>query len=131
MTTIVEFLTARLDERETIAREAQEDTSDGREEPPRWKWTGHEGVYAGRLAIAVDGFGYMDDTVGKHIARHDPAYVLADIAAKRKILALHEEKSHRECRLCEPHDPDWPCRTVRTFAAPFASHPDYDESWRP
>lgn len=134
MTTIVEFLAARLNERETVAREAQEDTSDGRADPPRWKWTGSEGVYAGRLAIAVDGYGYMDDTVGNHIALHDPAYVSADIAAKRKILASFQELESRPDLTTDPMLRTWHDTIRQHFvyplALPFDQHPEFDESWR-
>jgi hypothetical protein len=104
-----------------------------------------------------------------HIALNDPAAVLADIAAKRAILAEHvrapwftedtlarwrsgghvpEERiaaaaASASCARCHKVIPDaavdedrcadfdYPCPTVRLLAVPFASHPDYDPSWRP
>lgn len=94
----------------------------------------------------------------EHIARHDPARVLADCAAKRAIVELHRPYEKRTgwrdgrdvyewlCRSCGGATPDtdpggnlwlerWneeaPCDTLRVLAQPFADHPDYDESWRP
>lgn len=67
----------------------------------------------------------------RHAARHDPARVLADIAAKRKIVA--------ECdRILNERRPDGSCthhptarhlarHTLWNLAAPFAEHPDYAE----
>jgi Family of unknown function (DUF6221) len=74
-----------------------------------------------------------------------PVYVLADIAAKRRILDLHalqnDERGRAQCaycaRLCHSNsglwcgEPDapYPCETVRILVAPFATHPDYDPAW--
>lgn len=86
------------------------------------------------------GLGYVP--LSDHIARHDPARVLADCEAKRQIIAEHSAKPRRswfECAVC--FDPDggpgdydfmtWPCPTLRYLALPHADHPDYDEAWRP
>lgn len=69
---------------------------------------------------------------------------LADVAAKRAILDLHEvldnevgEADSRYCRCCFRDyngdyllSPVW-CRTVRHLALPYADQPGYDETWRP
>jgi hypothetical protein len=70
----------------------------------------------------------------EHIARHDPARVLAevergrrDIAAKRRILDLHPPRDlgrWQVCAMCRPVSeyPDdvtsetWPCRTLQALA---------------
>lgn len=73
-------------------------------------------------------------------------YVLADIAAKRRILALHGRTEGDFYGSDEPYDDagwactrcgtayeyaaPWPCETLRALAAPFSSHPDFDPSWR-
>ena len=75
----------------------------------------------------------------EHIARHDPARVLRDVPAKRRLLALHDirrEVSDFEgrvstviwCATC--NEPDW-CLTLKLLALPFADHPGYDPSWSP
>jgi hypothetical protein len=61
--------------------------------------------------------------------------VLAQCKAMRQIVDLHHEyigvcghcvdiagKHQREA---------WPCETVRTLAAIWSDHPDYDDTWRP
>jgi hypothetical protein len=84
----------------------------------------------------------------RHIARHDPARVLREVAAKRRILAGHGpgstiDDSNGKWRddpanwdapvtLCTGHEwVAWPCETVRLLAAIWSDHPDYRAEWRP
>lgn len=63
--------------------------------------------------------------VGAHIARHDPARVLREVEAKRRIVD--------ECE-ASPLQVDGygPLGFVlRYFAAIHDQHPDYDPAWRP
>jgi hypothetical protein len=80
-------------------------------------------------------------------------WVLADVAAKRQLLQLHEHKpipEHRRhefdlsiydppfgCTRChwdgdreETFGGGW-CEHVRLLALPHADHPEYQESWKP
>lgn len=78
--------------------------------------------------------------------------ILADVAAKRQIIALHvpanpddepregdpgwPDKPWLYCKTCgsgEPHEypTDWPCATINLIARPFVGHPDYREDWKP
>jgi hypothetical protein len=74
-----------------------------------------------------------------YVCDYDPARVLAECSAKRRIVELHQ--GHHECVgvkagrvgtvLVAPgyqfeNDP-----TLALLALPYADHPDYDESWRP
>ena len=79
----------------------------------------------------------------EHVARFDPARVLADCAAKRWIV--------QACRDARPDTaflgtrpgglPDFPLTpadihqlaalTLALLALPYAGHPDYREEWRP
>lgn len=79
----------------------------------------------------------------EHMALHDPAAVLRDLASKRALLAMHEGEHY-----C-PTDPDggrstyynylsgWAeekdhpqiCPVHRLLAAPFAAHADYKAEW--
>lgn len=71
-----------------------------------------------------------------HIARHDPARVLRDVAAKRRTLGRHQRLPDPRvgydlpsiCGLC---DSEWPCPEVLDLAAPYADHPDYHTEWSP
>jgi hypothetical protein len=81
-----------------------------------------------------------------HIARHDPARVLAECAAKRRIVELHplmDGTTYRGTPCCArctangeyPADDDytdeqnWPCPTLRALASVYADHPDFREEW--
>lgn len=71
--------------------------------------------------------------VGGHIARHDPARVLAEVEAKRKLLT-----EYAEVRQNEGADYEWAGgwasglgKAVALMALPYADHPDYRDTWRP
>ncbi|MFE7624640.1 DUF6221 family protein [Streptomyces sp. NPDC057509] len=148
---LVQFLRARLAEDEAHALIAAEgrpatqwslDEWFGREEP-------HSLIAAGTEKQPVV-FGHftadpLPTSQAIHIARHDPARVLREVEAKRRLLDLHGTShtvvdgycvedggpcTHRgeaECTLCG----ETGCTTLRLFALPYADHPDYRESWRP
>jgi hypothetical protein len=128
---IVAFLTARLDEDEQVAQAVEDNSApfDG-----QWK---NDGGLALRtyndwvLAYLPDARPFRPGVLD-HIARHDPARVLADVAAKRAILARHSTgagslRTHGwYCEVCDDG-----CAELPALAAVYADHPDYDESWRP
>lgn len=111
--TLVEFLEARLAEDEAAARDAS-----GGGEESGWHETEEFGVQAdvrhGRAEYPIVGF----TPASAHIARHDPARVLREVDAKRRILA--------EFRAFEMSE-----GTVRALASVYADHPDYRKEWRP
>lgn len=158
MVTPVEFLTARYDEREAKAKAAT---------PGPWQDSGTilAGVLgAGHQTVAACNSSEWDNQEYSYpasaeesansafIAANDPAYVLADIAAKRAILELHEavpyygldqrgrwlpctgEPKLWYCGSCQDDDGiingELPCDTLRILAAPFADHPDYNPAWQ-
>lgn len=132
--TLVEFYLARLDEIERVAQAAS---------PGPWSLDadGTEVLATDGVTVA-EGFALsgpqLRATVA-HIALNDPAYALAEIAAKRRIVALHAVRDGTGgdwdtdppamCAECnhELH----PCQTLRLLAAPFAAQPGYDPAWRP
>ena len=91
----------------------------------------------------------------EHIARHDPARVLADCAAVRAVVGLHRHEpkgpgpvlydGSRDsnegvfgCAICSrmDDDPGWHltggwCDTLLALAQPFAGHDDFKAEWRP
>lgn len=99
-----------------------------------------------------DAWDYAPDEPGK-CSCDVPAYLLADIASKRAILAGHEHeltKRHRtyqfdpftgepetgdefevECKTCgwAGDDPSSGCMTVRLLAAPFSGQAGYNRAW--
>ena len=78
----------------------------------------------------------------EHVAKWNPARVLAECEAKRRIVEAHPD-GHEPgeavpfCSTCEPEGPWNPathryqCPTLRLLALPYADHPDYREEWRP
>jgi hypothetical protein len=60
--------------------------------------------------------GWLSDRV-EHIARHDPARVLADVEAKRRIVEWDVE---------QPVDRG----VLNILASVYADHPDFREEWR-
>jgi hypothetical protein len=67
-----------------------------------------------------------------HIARHDPARVLAEVAAKRQIINRYTAQTAIQYENSIEEDRAWVLESViRLLALPHASHPAYRESWRP
>lgn len=145
---LVQFLRARLDEDEKAARTASHalrkgahwslDEWHGREQP-------HSLIAQGTADQPVALGHFTADPVpteqAVHIARHDPVRVLAEVAAKREIVGLHHRVTKRstgsgggtveDCSLCDHFPAQYPCMTLRLLALPYASHPNYNETWRP
>lgn len=107
--TLVEFLRARLAEDELIAKRAAAMTADF-DEP---------------LSI-IEG----DELV---LLATNPARVLAEVEAKRRIADEHGPNEYGLCDVCVLNDDARraPCPTLRLLALPYASHPDYRQEWRP
>ena len=134
--TLTEFLLARIAEDEAGARAVIEaDYSDG-----MWRWDMHR-AKPYRSAL-VDNRGvvvlppknddvYPSKNVADHIARHDPARVLAECEAKRKIVAKHRHDIGADP--CDAHNADYEtidCDTLQFLAEVYADHADYDEDWK-
>lgn len=133
---LTEFYAARLDETEAAAR-------DSYYEGQRWI-TEEEGVYRWPDDELVQMADRKADA--RHIARHDPARVLREVEAGRKILAdlPAYSKQRRDLRdhVYLPENAayhsghadgtdDAAYYALRLLAAVYSDHPDYDEAWRP
>lgn len=133
--TLVDFLRARLDD---AVRSIAHWDSDGRCQVATM-WTGGEPGYT-TVASAHPGSPWVAD--GREVAnpRHvrvlyDPARVLADVEAKRRLLAEYEEDSQYLARQGLGADMRDIGRlegletALRHLAAPYAQHPDYRAEW--
>ena len=137
------FVKARLDEDEAAAWDAADGDSG------RW-FTGEKwNVYRAEDTAPDAGTDEHDLVVygnvksqSEHIARHDPARVLREVAAGRAILAEHfpedrgESLPGADCGVCyytgTPGSPaQWPCLTLRSLAGIWDDHPDYRPEWKP
>ena len=129
MSDLIEFLRARLDEEQDLARRAAFGWG------AEWTAVRDEDDWArvtadGSLNVA----GSEDVDVIRHAACWDPARVLAEIAAKRAAIDEHvvDDDPTGEGVFCNSCDRfDYPCRTLRALAQPYSSHPDYDPEWTP
>jgi Family of unknown function (DUF6221) len=124
------FYAARLDDDEAAAKAAAASGP--------WYWA-EPRTYPQRIARAEE---------AAHIARHDPARVLREVAAKRAILAEHEAiypavgradgggipdpegvvSVFAYCHVC---DEDAPCSTLRHLAAVYSDNEGYRDEWKP
>jgi hypothetical protein len=118
---LVTFLRARLDEDERVARAVPSgfDLFDG---------TGIIVMPANTGTRIVT----LPSSVAAFAVRHDPARVLRDVAAKRRIV----ERAEQYQRWAQNEDtPAFKALAtagdlmVRFLAAPFATHPDFDPAW--
>ncbi|MEU3203554.1 DUF6221 family protein [Streptomyces cyaneofuscatus] len=126
MDDLVQFLRDRLDEDEQ-AIEAPE------------TWTEFEESTRGTRRVDVDhSFERVTACTrawrGVHIARHDPARVLREVDATRRL--VHEYAQVADNDIDEPYEYAYGWanglgRAVRLLALPYADHPDYRDDWRP
>lgn len=132
MSDIVTWLRAQLDVDERLARAAAATTDGG----STWAYRptsaprDFESVVdlGQRLVFAeVDrnesGF---RPTELEHIARHDPARVLAEVAAKRQMLDEYERAFDEGGELHQTL-----VRIMKLLALPYAGREGYREGWRP
>lgn len=138
---LVAFLRARLGEDEQAARDAG---------GKAWKWEQHYGDMCndptceyGELAtddavlMNVHAYDIRSPWQGAaHIERHHPKRILAEIDAKRQLLAEYEQAARYAKTTWGQSSADQSrARTlgkvVRLIALPYADRPGYREEWRP
>ena len=136
--TITEFLLARISEDEAVALKASEQIGqrwcggggelrtlahgDPRATEPCWLQVakmGSEYGPHGRPAEWETGWWPRVDAF-THMARHDPARVLAECAAKRAIVEQAERTDSGW----------WESNYIAILAAVYADHPDYQPEWK-
>lgn len=146
MSDIAEFLRARLDEDEKVARAAtvarpwHVHTASGYHGDVTWISDSPDAVGFSEPSEVQHPVGYYDpEPVGlvspadaAHIARHDPARVLAEVAAKRAILARLADTAppYADSRQQEIHE-TLRDEVVPHLAAVHASHEAYRPEWAP
>lgn len=153
MDDLATWLRAQLDEEERVAREAT---------PSPWQAKpATESAYAEQSALVVrtdvplkapwssswvspwvvepdsEGSEGINPADAEHIACWNPARVLAEVDAKRRIIDRHEDALARR----DDHDYSSPTAHVQAeeyrdwvlplLALPYADRPGYQEEWRP
>lgn len=115
------FLHARLDEEADLARRCD---GDGCGE---WSAQGHTVDFC---QVELSGF---HPTIALHVALHDPARVLREVEAKRRVLARHAlspatgdpELPWANRDDCQYDGETWPCEDLLDLVSPYGDHPDY------
>lgn len=133
MSDLVEFLLARITEDENGAHQVLRDYA---EHSATW-----DNPCTGVINIGDPGLEGLvalgDGPLAIHIADWDPARVLAECDAKRRIFKIHSEivtgdiPTERAFDFCNEDLEQHPCPTLRLLALPYAEHPDYRDEWRP
>jgi len=119
---LIAFWKARLDEDEASAKAAAVDVK---------RFAGRANWSAELAPIVIDAEDpdwaivdlspFVDDEcLARHIARHDPARVLREVAAKREILAEYEAAYRTDLGVA-----------IKALAAVDSGHPDYRQEWKP
>lgn len=118
MPDLVGFLTARYDEAATHARRAAAVAKGG-------NWTYADGFLGseGVRSFAQVGVPFGGHSIAEHIAGHSPARVLADLAAKQRLVDPNTWAGG-------PETEDAYRDMLRILAQPYAEHSDYDDAWR-
>ncbi|MEV8046397.1 DUF6221 family protein [Streptomyces griseoluteus] len=131
MDDLVQWLTAQLDVEDRVARAAAEESH------PEWspgdKNLGSQ-VSTAEYGdpVVVGPWDYLDWDVRQHIAAHDPARVLREIDAKRRVMKRHHD-FQGWCAGCgndltnQIND----CPELRDLASTYADRPGFREEWRP
>lgn len=128
---LVDFLRARLDEDEAAARMAAEELGSD--------WYYRDGSVQSHShygSVASGSQDFLEPERGDHIARHDPARVLAEVGAKRGDLHQYEEvreqvrnpvsaENRRAARIEQGALAD----VLRRHARVYRDHSDFDLAW--
>lgn len=125
---LVAFLRAQLDEEEREARMAATMTGAG----GRWVLADDITLRSADGAVKV---AEVEPKFATHLARYDPERILAEVAAKRRIIdeyagALRIQHGFRETspEVARREALELVCRLL---ALPYAGRPGYQEVWRP
>lgn len=143
--TLTEFLLARIEEEEGVARHPTPRDAD-LDDVTFWDEVADAQLHTAEC-------GYRMGEFSDPCRCNAPARVLAECEAKRRIVEHHEygmgyrslpwswgaeEEAYEVCGACYERDADGyasnakaPCLTLRLLALPYADHPDYQEAWRP
>lgn len=122
---LVAFLHARLDEDVDLAERCDADGCG--------QWTARRDT-VDFCQVDLSGF---HPTIAEHVALHDPARVVREVTAKRRVLARHalspaigdSEMPGDGRNNCRYDGSDWPCPDLLDLALPYAEHPDYRVEW--
>ena len=147
MSTLAQFLKNRIAENEAAARAAADEASHGDGDGMHWRTSEDGNVYEGQSnsCLAVGPWASDLREVGLHIARQDPAHVLARCRADTALLEDHcyrhvcedgmaGEDPARDAYYRAEYGEDLqstPCSVLRAMGLAYTDHPDYQQQWAP
>lgn len=101
------FLTARLDERADLVKSVDPDAID----------------FAANIG---------SEPINLILGANDPAWMLADIDAKRRIIELWEEAADHRRQSSDAYADEFDALTevIQFLALPYADHEEFQEEWR-
>lgn len=130
---LVAFLRARLKEDEDYARTAFADHDDA---GPNWyeQWSGALNIGEDEDLVLTN-----DSAISRFMARHDPARVLREVEAGRRILLDYEEAMRTLAVAGTSGTPfdimtgavNTLKRMIQLRAQSYADHPEYRPEWAP
>ena len=140
---LIEFLRARLDEDEAGVRalKVPHDWHTGPGDDPDWTNECMVLMWPPEFHTPYErdkhwrGETVADPETATHIARHDPARVLREVEAKRRVLDAYVEVAEMDTPDPEPEFAYGRAvglgEVIRLLALPYNDHPDYRQEWAP
>jgi hypothetical protein len=127
------FLRARIDEREAVARAATHGGKGQWTQPDADREPGR--IQDDRGEVVSCDEGSPTEEQAAHIALNDPAHVLREVEAQRRVLARHtlsppigDPELPWDNRADCQYDGDlWPCDDILDLALPYKGHADWRE----
>ncbi|MFB7776901.1 DUF6221 family protein [Streptomyces bauhiniae] len=125
MDDLVQWLRKQFDEDEQVARDADADT-----------WRVGEGHDGGKVLMGQPGCVVAEARFAEyadHAARHDPARVLREVEAGRRLIRAHDKWCEGRCEAKYPEAGFdaahyW---NLKVRAEVYADRPGYRQEWRP
>ncbi len=115
---LIAFVSARLGEDEAAARLAAREGGTWKQDHP-----GSGAAISSLGGTVVYDEGSPDEYQAAHIARHNPARALREVAFKQAILGQYRTAAGWS-------SDNWPL-SLRLLAAIWSDHPDYRQEWAP
>lgn len=125
---MIGFLIARIDEDEAVAAWFRNDLGVSK----RWRCDEIGGVIRtvgptefGLPDVIAEAVSHLD---AEHMARYDPARVLADCASKRQVVEACRV-DHEDSLTSGDDGITLATEVLCLLALPYSDHPDYDRAW--
>ena len=131
ITELPDFLLARIAEDEDDARAASR-VREARKGDAWEVWRGQHGLDSIVRSGQETELAEVVVEAARHVARHDPARVLAECEARRRLVEAHSLSAHPlgfrvNCATCGAVKRP-ACLTLRILAQPYADHPDHPQA---